>query len=85
MLLPRPETADVLKKLDADGMIDFGKVSIERREAKAAVVTSKNELLPQRRGRHRIDFMEIAVDAAILDAKVDIAVLRGGAGRYVEA
>ena len=77
MLLPRPETADALKKLDADGMIDFGKVSIERR-GKAAVVTSKNERFLNAEDDTTLDFMEIAVDAAILDTKTDIAVLRGG-------
>jgi thioesterase DpgC len=77
MLLPRPETADALKKLDADGAIDFGKVSVERR-GKAAVVTSKNERFLNAEDNTTLDFMEIAVDAAILDAKTDIAVLRGG-------
>jgi thioesterase DpgC len=77
MLLPRPETADVLKKLDADGMIDFGKVSIERR-GNAAVVTSKNQRFLNAEDDTTLDFMEVAVDAAILDAKTDIAVLRGG-------
>jgi thioesterase DpgC len=77
MLLPRPETADALKKLDADGTLDFGKVSVERR-GKAAVVTSKNERFLNAEDDTTLDFMEIAVDAAILDAKTDIAVLRGG-------
>ena len=77
MLLPRPETAEALKKLDADGALDFGKVGIERR-GKAAVVTSKNERFLNAEDDTTLDFMEIAVDAAILDAKTDIAVLRGG-------
>ena len=77
MLLPRPETADALKKLDADGALDFGKVSVERR-GKAAVVTSKNERFLNAEDGTTLDQMEIAVDAAILDPKTDIAVLRGG-------
>jgi thioesterase DpgC len=77
MLLPRPESADALKKLDADGMLDFGKVSVERR-GKAAVVTSKNERFLNAEDDSTLDFMEIAVDAAILDAGTEIAVLRGG-------
>ncbi len=77
MLLPRPETADALKKLDADGVLDFGKVSVERR-GKAAVVTSKNERFLNAEDGTTLDQMEIAVDAAILDRKTDIAVLRGG-------
>jgi thioesterase DpgC len=77
MLLPRPETADALKKLDADGALDFGKVSVERR-GKAAVVTSKNERFLNAEDGTTLDQMEIAVDATILDPKTDIAVLRGG-------
>ena len=77
MLLPRPETVDALKKLDTDGALDFGKVSIERR-GKAAVVTSKNERFLNAEDGTTLDQMEIAVDAAILDPKTDIAVLRGG-------
>jgi thioesterase DpgC len=77
MLLPRPETADALKKLDTDGVLDFGKVSVERR-GKAAVVTSKNERFLNAEDGTTLDQMEIAVDAAILDPKTDIAVLRGG-------
>jgi (3,5-dihydroxyphenyl)acetyl-CoA 1,2-dioxygenase len=77
MLLPRPETAERLKKLDADGAVDFGKVSIERR-GKAALVTSKNARFLNAEDNTTLDAMEIAVDAAILDPKTDIAVLRGG-------
>jgi len=77
MLLPRPETAEALLKLNTDGAVDFGKVSIERR-GKAAVVTSKNERFLNAEDGTTLDAMEIAVDAAILDARTDIAVLRGG-------
>jgi (3,5-dihydroxyphenyl)acetyl-CoA 1,2-dioxygenase len=77
MLLPRPESAEALTKLDTDGVLDFGKVSVERR-GKAAVVTSKNERFLNAEDDTTLDFMEIAVDAAILDPKTDIAVLRGG-------
>jgi len=78
MLLPRRETAEHLQKFDADGRIDFGKVEIERR-GKAAVVTSKNVRFLNAEDDTTLDAMEIAVDVAILDAKSDIAVLRGGA------
>jgi (3,5-dihydroxyphenyl)acetyl-CoA 1,2-dioxygenase len=77
MLLPRPETVDALKKFDADGALDFGKVSVERRGT-AAVVTSKNERFLNAEDGSTLDQMEIAVDTAILDPKTDIAVLRGG-------
>jgi thioesterase DpgC len=77
MLLPRHETADYLKKLDADGSIDFGTVGVERR-GKAAIVTSKNARFLNAEDDTTLDAMEIAVDVAILDPKTDIAVLRGG-------
>ena len=78
MLLPRRETPEYLKKFDADGRIDFGKVEIERRR-NAAVVTSKNVRFLNAEDDTTLDAMEIAVDVAILDAKSDVAVLRGGA------
>jgi enoyl-CoA hydratase/carnithine racemase len=77
MLLPRHETADYLKKLDAEGRIDFGTVGVERR-GKAAIVTSKNARFLNAEDDTTLDAMEIAVDVAILDPKTDIAVLRGG-------
>src|SRR5579864_8572095 len=77
MLLPRRETAEYLQKFDADGRIDCGKAEIERR-GKAAIVTSKNARFLNAEDDTTLDAMEIAVDVAILDAKSDIAVLRGG-------
>jgi (3,5-dihydroxyphenyl)acetyl-CoA 1,2-dioxygenase len=78
MLLPRQETPERLKEFDANGSVDFGKVTIERR-GKAAVVTSKNARFLNAEDNTTLDSMEIAVDLAILDPKTDIAVLRGGA------
>ena len=78
MLLPRRETPEYLKKFDIDGRIDFCKVEIERRR-NAAVVTSKNVRFLNAEDDTTLDAMEIAVDVAILDAKSDVAVLRGGA------
>jgi thioesterase DpgC len=77
MLLPRRETAEHLQKFAVDGRIDFGKVLLERR-GKAAIVTSKNARFLNAEDDTTLDAMEIAVDVAILDAKTDIAVLRGG-------
>jgi (3,5-dihydroxyphenyl)acetyl-CoA 1,2-dioxygenase len=77
MLLPRPETAEHLKKLDAESRIDLGKVSVER-HGKAAIVTARNERFLNAEDNTTLDAMEIAVDVAILDAKTDVAVLRGG-------
>jgi (3,5-dihydroxyphenyl)acetyl-CoA 1,2-dioxygenase len=77
MLLPRPEAAEHLQKLDTDGRIDLGKVTVERR-GKAAFVTTRNERFLNAEDNTTLDVMETAVDVAILDAKTDIAVLRGG-------
>jgi thioesterase DpgC len=77
MLLPRAETADRLKELDANGSVDFGTVSVVRR-GKAAVVTATNARFLNAEDNSTLDAMEIAVDIAILDPKTDIAVLRGG-------
>jgi (3,5-dihydroxyphenyl)acetyl-CoA 1,2-dioxygenase len=77
MLLPRPETAARMKEFDAKGSVDFGTVTVERR-GKAALVMSKNERFLNAEDNTTLDVMEIAVDIAILDAKTDIAVLRGG-------
>jgi thioesterase DpgC len=77
MLLPRPDSAELLKKFDADGRLDLGKVTVERR-GKAAFVTSRNERFLNAEDNTTLDAMESAVDLAILDPKTDIAVLRGG-------
>jgi (3,5-dihydroxyphenyl)acetyl-CoA 1,2-dioxygenase len=76
MLLPRPESAEHLQKLDSDGRIDLGTVTVERR-GKAAFVTTRNERFLNAEDNTTLDAMEIAVDVAILDAKTDIGVLRG--------
>jgi thioesterase DpgC len=76
MLLPRPETPELLKKLDAEGGVDLGTVSVER-SGKATFVTSDNKRFLNAEDNTTIDAMEIAVDLAILDPATDIAVLRG--------
>jgi thioesterase DpgC len=77
MLLPRADAAELLKKLDADGHIDLGPASVERR-GKAAFLTAKNPRFLNAEDDTTLDAMEVAVDVAILDPATDIAVLRGG-------
>jgi (3,5-dihydroxyphenyl)acetyl-CoA 1,2-dioxygenase len=77
MLLPRPESAELSAKLEADGAVDLGPARIERR-GKAIIVTSSNPRFLNAEDNMTIDAMETAVDAAILDPATDIAVLRGG-------
>jgi len=77
MLLPRPETAEYLKKLEAADAVDLGKVTVARR-GKASIVTAGNPRFLNAEDNTTLDAMEIAVDLAILDPVTDIAVLRGG-------
>ena len=77
MLLPRPESAELLSKLDADGAVDLGAARVERR-GKAIIVTASNPRFLNAEDNTTIDAMETAVDAAVLDPATDIAVLRGG-------
>ncbi len=83
MLLPRPASAEFLKELDGKGLIDLGKVSVERR-GKAAVVTASNARFLNAEDNTTLDAMETAVDVAILDPATDIAVLRGGEVEHPE-
>ena len=77
MLLPQPASAEILTKLEADGVVDLGPAQIQRR-GKAIIVTASNPRFLNAEDNTTIDAMETAVDAAILDPATDIAVLRGG-------
>jgi thioesterase DpgC len=77
MLLPRPESADLLDKLARDGAVDLGAASVQRR-GKASFLTAKNPRFLNAEDQTTLDAMEIAVDLAILDPATEIAVLRGG-------
>ena len=77
MLLPQPASAEILTKLEADGVVDLGPAHIQRR-GKAIIVTVSNPRFLNAEDNTTIDAMETAVDAAILDPATDIAVLRGG-------
>jgi thioesterase DpgC len=78
MLLPRAESAELLKKLQTDGRLDLGPALVERR-GKATFLTAKNPRFLNAEDDSTLDAMEIAVDLAILDPESDVAVLRGGA------
>jgi enoyl-CoA hydratase/carnithine racemase len=77
MLLPHPETAELLPKLATDGIVDLGKATVERR-GKAAHVTMRNPRFLNAEDETTLHLTEIAVDLATLDAATDIAVIRGG-------
>ena len=76
-LLPRPEAADLLPKLATDGIVELGKVTVERR-GKAVHVTMRNPRFLNAEDETTLPLTEIAVDLAILDPATDIAVIRGG-------
>jgi thioesterase DpgC len=78
MLLPRPEAQDYVAQLGADGTLDLGAVSLERR-GRAVHLSMRNTRFLNAEDRTTLDAMEIGVDVAILDPGTDIAVLRGGA------
>ncbi len=77
MLLPRAAATEHLTKLEADGRVDLGKVTVERR-GKAVFVTAGNPRFLNAEDNTTLDAMELAVDLAILDPATDVAVLRGG-------
>jgi len=77
MLLPRPDSAELLPKFIAEGTLDLGKVCLERR-GKACLLTMKNPRFLNAEDETTIEAMEVAVDLATLDPASDIAVLRGG-------
>jgi thioesterase DpgC len=77
MLLPRPESAEALAKLDRDGVLDLGPAKVERR-GRAAYLSAANPRYLNAEDAATLNGMEIAIDVAILDPKSDIAVLRGG-------
>jgi len=77
MLLARDESIDLLPKFMKEGRAEFPGASIERR-GKAAIVTYKNPRFLNAEDQATLDGMEICVDLALLDARIEVAVLRGG-------
>jgi thioesterase DpgC len=77
MLLPRIETEQYLAKFIADGFVNLGAVTVERR-GNAVHVTLKNARYLNAEDQTTIDATEIGIDLATLDPKSNIAVIRGG-------
>ena len=77
MLLPRPESVELVAKFSADGLLDLGPACLERR-GKAVHLTTSNPSFLNAEDNSTLDVMEMAVDVAILDPTTDIAVWRGG-------
>lgn len=77
MLLPLPESAEAAARFAADGRLDLGSVTLERR-GKAVHVTASNPRFLNAEDDSTLRRMEIAVDVAILDPLSEIMVVRGG-------
>ena len=77
MLLPRPQSAELAERFAVDGALDLGSARLER-SGKAVHLTAANPRFLNAEDDTTLDAMEIAVDIATLDARSDIAVLRGG-------
>jgi thioesterase DpgC len=77
MLLPRPEAQDLLPQFGETGSLVLAGASIERR-GKAAFVTLRNPRFLNAEDDSTLDGAEICVDLALLDPRVEVAVLRGG-------
>jgi thioesterase DpgC len=83
MLLPRADTGPYLEKFIADGFMDLGAVTVERR-GDAVHVTLKNARYLNAEDQTTIDATEIGIDLATLDPRSNIAVLRGGEVEHVK-
>ena len=77
MLLPLPESAALVERFAAEGVLDLGPVSL-RREGRAVHLTAANPRFLNAEDDTTLGAMEQAVDVAILDPASDVAVLRGG-------
>jgi thioesterase DpgC len=76
MLLPKPESQALLPKFQKDNALDLPGASIERR-GKAAILTYKNPRFLNAEDQTTLDGMETCVDLALLDPRIEVAVLRG--------
>jgi thioesterase DpgC len=76
MLLPKPEARALLPKFERDNSIELPGASIERR-GKAAIVTFRNPRFLNAEDQTTLEGMETCVDLALLDARIEVAVLRG--------
>ena len=77
MLLPRPESLELLPRLIRDGSIDLGRAMLTR-QGKASVVEMRNPRFLNAMDDSTLDPIETAIDLAILDPQTEIGVLRGG-------
>jgi thioesterase DpgC len=77
MLLPKPQTLELLPHFAARGAIDLGAAAVSRMGA-ATVVEMRHPRFLNALDDSTLDGLETAVDLAILDPATGVAVLRGG-------
>jgi thioesterase DpgC len=77
MLLPRPESVELLDRLRRDGAVELKGASV-RRNGRASFVTYEHPHFLNAEDQDTLDAAEICVDLALLDDLTDIVILRGG-------
>jgi thioesterase DpgC len=77
MLLPREDSKNHLAQFEAKGELELAGARLHR-QGKAAILTLRNPRYLNAEDETTLDGMEIAVDVALLDAKTELVVLRGG-------
>jgi thioesterase DpgC len=77
MLLPRPESLDLIDRFRRDGVIALNGASV-RRSGRACVVNYARPRFLNAEDETTLDGMETCVDLALLDGASDVVVLRGG-------
>jgi thioesterase DpgC len=76
MMLPRPESIELLPQLARDGSLDLGQARLTRL-GRASILDMRNPRFLNAMDDTTLGPIEIATDLAILDPDTEIAVLRG--------
>ncbi|AKH86053.1 enoyl-CoA hydratase [Streptomyces sp. CNQ-509] len=77
MLRPTPRALELLPRFTETGLVDTRSVRLERRDGAAHLTMHRDDCL-NAEDEQQVDDMETAVDLALLDPGVRVAVLRGG-------
>jgi thioesterase DpgC len=77
MLLPLPAARTRLAEYESRGELDLGGAQVQR-VGKAAIVTMRNPRFLNAEDESTLEPLEMAIDIALLDAKAEVCVLRGG-------
>jgi thioesterase DpgC len=77
MLLPLPAARERVGEFDRTGNLDLGGASVHR-DGKAAVVTLRNPRFLNAEDESTLGPLELAIDIALLDARSEVCVIRGG-------